>query len=74
MMPLTLSSVGEEKTIIKVGGNTEIKKHLNDLGFVPGAEVSVVSELAGNVIVNVKETRVAISRELAQRIMVKNFA
>ena len=74
MMPLTLSSVGEEKTIIKVGGNTEIKKHLNDLGFVPGAEVSVVSELAGNVIVNIKETRVAISRELAQRIMVKNFA
>ena len=74
MMPLTLSSVGEEKTIIKVGGNTEIKKHLNDLGFVPGAEVSVVSELAGNVIVNVKETRVAISRELAQRIMVKNFS
>ena len=73
-MPLTLSTVGEEKTIIKVGGNTEIKKHLNDLGFVPGAEVSVVSELAGNVIVNIKETRVAISRELAQRIMVKNFS
>ncbi len=70
MMPLTLAPVGEENIILKVGGNPETKKHLEDLGFVAGGNVTVVSEMSGNLIVNVKETRVAISREMAGKIMV----
>lgn len=69
-MPLTLANAGEELIIRKVGGNQEIRQHLENLGFVPGHTVIVVSEIAGNVIVNVKESRVAISKEMAQRIMV----
>lgn len=71
MMPLTLSNVGEESIIIKIGGNPEVKKHLENLGFVAGGNVSVINHIGGNVIVKVKETRVAISREMAQKIMVK---
>lgn len=70
MMPLTLATVGEENIILKVGGNPETKKHLEDLGFVAGGNVTVVSEMSGNLIVNVKETRVAISREMAGKILV----
>lgn len=70
MMPLTFAAVGEENTIKKVGGNPEVKKHLENLGFVAGGNVTVVSSMAGNVIVNVKEARVAISREMAQKIMI----
>ena len=70
MMPLTLADVGEENMIKRVGGNPEVKKHLENLGFVPGGSVTVVAEMAGNVIVNVKEARVAISREMAQKIMI----
>ena len=70
MMPLTFAAVGEENTIKKVGGNPEVKKHLENLGFVAGGNVTVVASMAGNVIVNVKETRVAISREMAQKIMI----
>lgn len=70
MMPLTLAPVGEENIILKVGGNPETKKHLEDLGFVAGGNVTVVSEMSGNLIVNVKETRVAISREMAGKIMI----
>lgn len=70
MMPLTLASIGEENTIRRVGGKQEVKKHLEDLGFVVGSSVSVISMLGGNVIVNVKESRVAVSREMAQNIMV----
>lgn len=70
MMPLLYADIGEENIIKKVGGNQEMKKHLQDLGFVPGGNVKVVSEMAGNLIVNVKETRVAISREMAQKIMI----
>ena len=70
MMPLTLLSPGEENIIKHIGGSQEVKKHLNDLGFVPGSEVRVVSVLGGNVIVSVKDSRVAISREMAQKIMV----
>ncbi len=70
MMPLTLAAVGEENIIKKVGGNPEVKKHLENLGFVAGGNVTVVSSMAGNVIVNVKEARVAISREMAQKIMI----
>ena len=70
MMPLTFAELGERNIVKKVGGNDEIKQHLADLGFVVGSEVSVVSSINGNVIVNVKESRVAISEEMARRIMV----
>ena len=70
MMPLMLAGIGEENTIKKIGGSPEIKKHLEDLGFVVGGSVTIVYALGGNVIVNVKESRVAISEEMARRIMV----
>ena len=70
MMPLMLAGIGEENTIKKIGGSPEIKKHLEDLGFVVGGSVTIVNALGGNVIVNVKESRVAISDEMARRIMV----
>lgn len=70
MMPLTFANVGEEYVIKRVGGSPEVKKHLEDLGFVVGGTVSIVSTIGGNLIVNVKESRVAVSRELVQKIMV----
>ena len=70
MMPLTLANAGEENTILRVGGSAEVKKHLADLGFVAGAAVNVVASLGENVIVKVKESRVAISEEMARKIMI----
>ncbi len=70
MMPLSLVNVGEENIIQRIGGSPEVKKHLENLGFVVGGKVSVITALNGNVIVNVKETRVAISEEMAHKIMV----
>lgn len=70
MMPLTLANTGEENIIKKVGGNPDTRKFLENLGFVAGSAVTVVSEISGNVIVNVKDSRVAVSREMAQKIMV----
>ena len=70
MMPLTLVPIGEENIIRKVGGNPETKKHLEDMGFVAGGTIVVVSEIGGNLIVNVKESRVAISGEMAGKIMI----
>ena len=70
MMPLTLANVGEENIIKKVGGNPETRKFLENLGFVAGGSVIVVSEIGGNVIVNVKESRVAVSKEMASKIMI----
>ena len=70
MMPLNYADPGEPQIIKRIGGSPEIKKHLEDLGFTVGGEVSVVSSLGGNVIVKVKESRVAINDELARRIMV----
>lgn len=70
MMPLMLANVGEENIVKRVGGAPELKRHLENLGFVAGGAVTVISELGGNVIVNVKDTRVAISREMAMKIMV----
>lgn len=70
MMPLSLADAGKENVIIKVGGKPEVKKHLENLGFVAGGEVTVISSLGGNVIVNVKETRVAISEEMARKVMI----
>ena len=69
-MPLVFADVGEEQIIRKVGGSQEMRQHLADMGFVPGGGVTVVSTIGGNVIVKVKESRVAISREMAQKIMV----
>ena len=70
MLPLSLAQMGEENVIRHVSGSPEVKKHLDDLGFVVGGTVTVVNALGGNVIVNVKEARVAISEEMARKIMV----
>lgn len=70
MIPLAFASVGEENVIKRIGGKPETKKHLENLGFVVGGNVSVIAQMSGNVIVNVKEARVAISSEMAQKIMV----
>ena len=70
MMPLTLAAIGERNTIRKVGGSPEVKKHLENLGFVVGSDVTIINTLGGNVIVSVKEARVAISRDMAQKIMI----
>ena len=70
MMPLALAGVGEENTIKKIGGSPEVKKHLENLGFVVGGKVMIITTLSGNVIVNVKEARVAISAEMARKIMI----
>lgn len=69
-MPLTMAEIGEENSIKKVGGQSETRKFLENLGFVPGSHVTVVTRLGGNVIVSIKESRVAISREMAAKIMV----
>ena len=70
MMPLTMASVGEANTIRKIGGNPEVRAHRENLGFVTGGNVTVISTIGGNLIVNVKESRVAISREMANKIMI----
>ncbi|MGN0631774.1 MAG: ferrous iron transport protein A [Ruminococcus sp.] len=70
MMPLTLANAGEENIIKKVGGNPDTRKFLENLGFVAGGMVTVISEIGGNVIVNVKDSRVAVSKEMACKIMV----
>ena len=70
MMPLSIVKPGETNTIKKVGGKEETRKFLENLGFVTGGEVTVVSEIEGNLIVNVKDSRVAIGKDMANRIMV----
>ena len=70
MMPLMLARNGEEIIIRKVGGSTEMKKHLEDMGFVAGGAGTVINTINGNLIVKVKESRVAISREMAGKIMI----
>ena len=70
MMPLPIANIGEEYLIRKVGGSPEVKKHLEDLGFVAGGTATLITVLNGNVIVKVKEARVAISEEMARKIMV----
>ena len=69
-MPLTMASIGEANTIRKVGGNEETKRFLENLGFVAGAEITVVAAIGGNVIVNIKDSRVAINQDMARHIMV----
>ena len=70
MMPLPLAELDTENTIRKIGGSPELRKHLENLGFVVGGNVTVVAMLGGNVIVKVKEARVAISEEAARRVMI----
>ena len=69
-MPLALANIGEENIIKKIGGKPEVKQHLENLGFVVGGTVRIINTLGGNVIVNVKDSRIAISKEMAQKIMV----
>ena len=71
MMPLPLAAAGEELMVQRVSGNPKVRTHLENLGFVAGATIIVISEIAGNLIVNVKETRVAIDKEMAMKIFVK---
>lgn len=70
MLPLSFAEVGEENIIKRIGGNPETRLHLENLGFVPGGSVVIVSEMNGNLIVNVKGARVAVSKELAGKIMI----
>ena len=70
MFPLTMADTEKEYIIRKIGGSPDVKKHLENLGFVVGGTVSVINTIAGNLIVKVKESRVAISREMAQKIMI----
>ncbi|MBO4680556.1 MAG: ferrous iron transport protein A [Clostridiales bacterium] len=70
MMPLCYAEHNQPQIIRKISGNLEVKKHLEDLGFNVGGEVSIVSALGGNLIVKVKESRVAVSDELARKIMI----
>lgn len=69
-MPLSMVKEGEVNTICKVGGKEETRKFLENLGFVSGGEVTVVSQIDGNIIVNVKGSRVAIGRDMANKVMV----
>ncbi|MCR5209726.1 MAG: ferrous iron transport protein A [Lachnospiraceae bacterium] len=70
MMPLVLADIGEENTVKRIGGSAEVKKHLEDLGFSVGSTVTVISSINGNLIVNVKETRLALNEDMARKIMV----
>lgn len=70
MMPLTLANVGEENIIKRIGGKQEVKKHLESLGFMVGGNVTVVTALGENIIVNIKDSRVALSKEMAKEIMI----
>ncbi len=69
-MPLTMAAVGEINTIRRIGGNEETRRFLENLGFVAGAEVTVLSAIGGNVIVSVKDSRVAINADMARHIMI----
>lgn len=70
MMPLTFAGLDEENIVRKVGGKPETRRHLENLGFVAGARVRIVSEIGGNLIVSVKDARVAINREMAGKIFI----
>ena len=70
MMPLGMASVGDTNTIVKITGRDEVRQHLAELGFVVGEEVTVVSQLGGNMILSIKGSRIALDRTMAMRIMV----
>ena len=69
-MPLTMANIGETNTIKRIGGNEETRRFLANLGFVTGAEVTVLSAIGGNVIVNIKDSRVAVNADMARHIMI----
>ncbi|MCI8940445.1 MAG: ferrous iron transport protein A [Dorea sp.] len=69
-MPLTMAKMGEPLTIKKVGGKQETRKFLESLGFIAGGAVTVISDISGNVIVNVKDSRIAIGKDMAMKVMV----
>lgn len=69
-MPLTMARTGEEQLIKKIGGKPEVRQFIETLGFVPGGTVTVITEISGNIIVSVKDSRIAISREMANKILV----
>lgn len=69
-MPLTIANVGETVIIKRITGNDEIRQHLAELGFVPDTEVKVISKISGNVIVQVKDSRIALDKSMAMRIMI----
>ena len=69
-MPLSFAKVGESNIIKKISGNDEVRRHLENLGFVVGSDVSIITRLAGNVIVRVKDSRIAINEDMACRIMI----
>lgn len=70
MMPLTMAEIGETNTIKKIGGKDDTRKFLENLGFVTGGMVTVVSKISGNMILNVKDSRVALGRDMANKIMI----
>ena len=70
MMPLTMAKTGETVTIRKISGKDEVRQHLAELGFVVDSDVMVVSEIGGNLIVQVKDSRIALDKTMANRIMV----
>ena len=70
MIPLTYATVNETNVIKKVNGKPEIKKHLEDMGFVTGSLIRVISEVNGSLIVSVKDVKVALDKQLAQKIMI----
>ena len=69
-MPLTMAKTGETVTIRKITGQEEVRQHLAELGFVVDSDVTVVSEIAGNLILQVKDSRIALDRTMANRIMI----
>ncbi len=70
MMPLTMAKTGEKVTIRKITGKDEVRQHLAELGFVVDSDVTVVSEIAGNLILQVKDSRIALDKTMANRIMI----
>ena len=69
-MPLTMANIGEINTIKRVGGNEETRRFLENLGFVAGTEITVVSSIGGNLIVNVKDSRIAVNEDMARHIVI----
>ncbi len=69
-MPLVYANPGEENIIKRIGGSQDVKRHLEDLGFTPGGTVTLISILNGNIIVKVKESRIALSEDMARRVFV----
>ena len=69
-MPLTMAGIGETNTISRIGGNEETRRFLENLGFVAGTEITVVSSIGGNLIVNVKDSRIAVNEDMARHIVI----